>query len=236
MYTCHQIVKITGVLCLLFFLCAYTVHSKTSATANREKEHGFANLPATTAQVVLVVSSGSNAKIYFYEKTNNVWHEYETMRINGFVGENGVSDEKIEGDLKTPLGMYRIGSAFYIGELPQTKLRSFAITDNTYWVDDPKSRFYNRLVEGTTEKDWNSAEHMMSGGINYSNGFVIEYNAECVPGAGSAIFFHVSSKKTTGCVAASAVGVKAYLAKLDINSNPYIIIACENSKIPLSYQ
>jgi len=185
----------------------------------------LADLPMDTTQLVIVNSSGSRAKIHFFEKLEDgLWVEDEALRVNGYVGKHGTTNDKREGDLATPIGQFPVGSAFYIDSAPQTGLDSFLITENTYWVDDPDSDFYNRRVEGLADKDWDSAEHMIKNQPNYSYGFVIEYNIECTPGKGSAIFFHVSDKYTTGCVATSKRAMLRYLAVLDAGKNPYILI------------
>jgi L,D-peptidoglycan transpeptidase YkuD (ErfK/YbiS/YcfS/YnhG family) len=100
----------------------------------------------------------------------------------------------------------------------------FQITEGTYWVDDPGSRHYNRRAEGAESRDWDSAEHMIDHESGYKYGFVIEYNAERVPGAGSAIFFHIGANRTAGCIAAAEEDVLNYLAALDTAKNPYILI------------
>ena len=121
--------------------------------------------------------------------------------------------------------MYAVGDAFYQESKPATKLNAFKITSKTYWVDDPNSKYYNKRVEGISNKDWSSAEHM-SEISSYKYGFVIEYNTNPIKkGAGSAIFFHIShNSPTAGCVSVSEDKVLAYLKKLDKSKNPYILI------------
>ena len=123
----------------------------------------------------------------------------------------------------TPKGLWGIGQAFYQGTKPNTKLDSFKIDSNTYWVDDPNSSYYNTRV--TTTSGWSSAEHM-SAIPGYKYGFVINYNMNpVVKGKGSAIFFHVANGGPTGgCVACVEDKVVAYLNKLDKAKNPYILI------------
>ena len=58
----------------------------------------------------------------------------------------------------------------------------------------------------------------------YRYGFVIGYNMPPVPGKGSAIFFHVGSTPTAGCIAASEDHVLALLGRLDAAGSPQILI------------
>ena len=78
-------------------------------------------------------------------------------------------------------------------------------------------------MEGTAEKDWNSAEHMIDYDV-YRYGFVIDYNTAAAYNAGSAIFFHISSNPTAGCIGTDESFVLGYLAKLDASANPFILI------------
>ncbi len=176
------------------------------------------------SQLVTVVSSESSAKIDYYCLVDYTWIKDEEMSCSGYVGSNGVSSEKHEGDYSTPAGLYSIGEAFYIYSVPETGLNTFEVTEDTYWVDDPNSVFYNQRVEGTSGKDWTSAEHMIDYQKAYEYGYVINYNTEGEYNAGSAVFFHVSSGSTAGCVGTDRDMVLKYLAKLDSEYNPYILI------------
>ena len=177
-------------------------------------------------QLITVNSSGSSAVISFYEKNSSgLWEKESSLTTNGFVGSQGVSSYSYEGSRQTPFGLYGVGDAFYIYDQPQTGLSTFRVTEDTYWVDDPDSAYYNRLVEGTDDKDWNSAEHMIDYAQYYKYGFVIEFNTyDPIPGKGSAIFFHVNDHATAGCVATSEPMVLAYLRRLDRGQNPQILI------------
>lgn len=178
-----------------------------------------------TNQLIIVNSSGSSATVYFYEKTNNQWKNDSDLTASGYVGSSGTTDSPSEGKSATPKGLYSVGDAFYQSDKPNTKLNSFKITENTYWVDDPDSKYYNMKVEGNSNKDWDSAEHMSEIG-SYKYGFVINYNMNPIKkGAGSAIFFHIShGSPTAGCVSVSEDKVLSYLSKLDKSKNPYILI------------
>jgi len=176
-------------------------------------------------QLVVVESSGSSANVSFYEKNGSNWTNDSGLNASGYVGSNGTTSSPAEGKSATPKGLYGVGDAFYQDTKPNTKLNIFQITSNTYWVDDPDSKYYNQKVEGTANKDWSSAEHM-SEIDSYRYGFVINYNMNpVVSGAGSAIFFHVShNSPTAGCVSVSEDKVLDYLARLDKSKNPYILI------------
>jgi L,D-peptidoglycan transpeptidase YkuD (ErfK/YbiS/YcfS/YnhG family) len=176
------------------------------------------------SQLVCVSSVNATAQIRFYTCDRGQWLLKEELSCTGYIGSNGVSDCKVEGDMTTPTGLYPIGEAFYIQVAPQTGLSTFQITENTYWVDDPGSAYYNQRVEGTENKDWRSAEHMIRYATAYEYGFVVNYNTEPIRNAGSAIFFHISDHSTAGCIGTDRSFVLKYLALLDSACNPYILI------------
>ena len=175
-------------------------------------------------QLVTVESNGNKARLRMFICEDGLWKEQEQLLCDGYLGRNGSTDNKAEGDGCTPLGLYSIGSGFYIKDAPETGLDLFQVTKDTYWVDDPKSQFYNQRVEGTENKDWSSAEHMINYYSEYLYGFVVDYNLAAEKGAGSAIFFHINDNPTAGCIATSEKMVLAYMAQLDKNQHPYILI------------
>ena len=174
-------------------------------------------------QLVTVAVEGTEAQIDLYLLENNQWQRQELLSCGGYVGKNGAVDVKREGDKCTPRGLYSIEQAFYFAEAPVTGLPTFQITKDTYWVDDPESKYYNKRVEGTENKDWKSAEHMIAYS-EYLYGFVVDYNVTAEKGAGSAIFFHINDNPTAGCIATGEKMVLAYMAQLDKYQNPKILI------------
>lgn len=175
-------------------------------------------------QLVTVIADGTSAQIDLYVLENYRWQQQEALHGAGHVGKNGTTAEKREGDKATPKGLYPITEAFYIQDAPQTGLPLFQITEDTYWVDDPASKYYNKRVEGVADQDWSSAEQMMRYTEEYAYGFVVGYNTEGIPGAGSAIFMHVSDRYTAGCIAADKDFVLQCLAVLSGEKVPYILI------------
>ncbi len=184
-------------------------------------------------QIILVNSTGNMADISFFEKKeNNLWQQNTELDTTGFVGQLGVSEHSYEGSIQTPAGLFSIGKAFYLYDVPKTDLDKFQITETTEWVDDPTSGYYNQLVDSSqiSSSNWTSSEKMYFI-PSYKYGFVINYNMgtnkyweEDGKGKGSAIFFHCSETPTLGCVGVSEEKMLDYLAVLDEKKNPYILI------------
>ncbi|MCI6006690.1 MAG: L,D-transpeptidase family protein [Ruminococcus sp.] len=174
-------------------------------------------------QLVVVDSFGTQADVYLFSNSDGLWKD-EDIKCGGFVGKAGVAEKNAEGDKITPKGLYSIGDAFYTHSQPSTWLNAFKITENTYWVDDPKSSMYNQKVEGEQNKDWDSAEHMIDYN-DYRYGFTINYNTNpIIAGKGSAIFMHCGNAPTAGCIAVSENDMLRYLDKLSASKNPHILI------------
>lgn len=188
----------------------------------------YHNLPAGTTQLVVISNTNGAIRANFFESDeNNEWFELSELRTQAWGGSNGIRPKQREGDRITPVGQFPVLEAFYIDNEPETGLNTFRVTQDTYWVDDPASVFYNQRVEGTENMDWDSAEHMISYYDSYKYGFVIGYNLECTPGLGSAVFFTVARGNTIGCVGVPEEACLQYLAALDTAKSPYILIVSD---------
>lgn len=155
----------------------------------------------TYEQLIVVSADGSNAVVTMHERNkDNVWEEI--LRTTGYVGKNGVG-EAAENKAVTPSGDYRIGIAFGLSPNPGAAMDYLQADDTYYWVDDPDSAYYNQFVttKEVSPKNWDSAEHITDYPDVYAYVLSINYNTDCIPGAGSAIFLHCSNDKPTlGCV------------------------------------
>ncbi|HEV2961976.1 MAG TPA: L,D-transpeptidase family protein [Candidatus Angelobacter sp.] len=141
---------------------------------------------------------------------------------------------KKEGDGRAPAGVFRLSAVFgYASKQPAPwKMPYIASTPSVECVDDPHSKFYNRIVDrATVSPDWNSSEHMLLGDERYRWGIVVEHNAAtnaqpAVPGSGSCIFLHIwlgPETSTVGCTAMAQEDLKALLAWLDPSRSPMLV-------------
>ncbi|WP_416825263.1 GW domain-containing glycosaminoglycan-binding protein [Ectobacillus polymachus] len=171
--------------------------------------------------VVSATGYGTNlARIRTFERVNGVWKQL--LDINGHIGRDGFASQMSEYVVQSPRGKYSIGTAFGRYGNPGTKLPFRQITPDDVWVDDSNSSLYNTWQSrSATQGQWSSAENMDISAYNY--GFVINYNMNRTPGAGSAIFFHVSDMYTNGCTATDQQDVISILKWLDPAKNPAII-------------
>ena len=179
----------------------------------------------TASQIIVVSATGTTAEVTMHAKdADGFWQEiYAT---SGHVGLNGVGDA-YEGSRRTPRGVYSLTTAFGILQDPGTALPYTKVDASHYWVDDPSSRYYNQFVStDDVQKDWSSAEHLIDYTTAYAYAIAIDYNTDCVPGAGSAFFLHCSTGGPTyGCVSVSKADMLFFLR--NISANAYIVIQNE---------
>ena len=187
----------------------------------------------SSSQLIFVVVKHmhvTGAKVYTFEKKGYLWNvAMPAQEAN--VGRHGLAavGNKIEGDMKTPSGIFHIGIAFGYEPLSNTKITYRQIKDNDFWVDDVNSDDYNKWVASKPNRG--SFEIMRRKDAAYRYGFIVDYNTlPVVKGKGSAIFFHVwkgETKPTGGCIALSEENILKLIKWLDPEKHPKVIIACE---------
>jgi L,D-peptidoglycan transpeptidase YkuD (ErfK/YbiS/YcfS/YnhG family) len=225
--------RLASVTLLLFILSAMVAQSAPSPLRR-------------SRQCVVVVASGWNSKtgvLRLFERTGNDW-KMRGRDIPVVLGKKGLAwgrglvdlptgrdPRKIEGDNKVPAGIFRFGPAF--GYAPARaagwiRLRYVPLTKNTEGIDDPRSRYYNRLVDRSkvARVDWRSSEQMLRADNLYKWGIVVAHNTPPQPGAGSCIFFHIwrdSAAATVGCTAMAEPDLLRLLRWLDPAAHPILM-------------
>ena len=137
----------------------------------------------------------SKGTLTFYNKNNKI------LETEAFIGRKGITNNKTEGDGKTPEGIFDLGvflgthNADDIGlneNIPYIK-----INKNLYWVDDIHSKYYNQLVDITqVSKDWNTAEHLIEYSKQYEYAIEIKTNTKNMPGKRKRYIFTLQYQQT----------------------------------------
>ena len=151
---------------------------------------------------------------------------YDEFKFKCSIGKNGKTTKKIEGDNKTPKGLFALGPLYYRKDrLPKlsTKLKKIEIMKNLGWCDDVKSKLYNKSI-----KTNNNVRHekLYRNDQKYNLLIPIEYNFKRPKkNKGSAIFLHLTSnyKKTQGCVAIKEKDMLILLKLINKNTKIKII-------------
>jgi len=113
----------------------------------------------------------------------------------------GGEPKKVEGDGRTPVGIYRLGPSFGFAASPRPGYRQIA--DDTVCVDDPSSPAYNTV---TSRKIVGKKVHgeNMSKVPRYRLGLMVDYPTDAKARGGSCIFIHIQRSPTSpteGCIA-----------------------------------
>ena len=131
--------------------------------------------------------------------------EVDEFKFKCCIGKNGSTNNKKEGDKKTPKGTFKIENLYYRKdriEKPSTTLKCIEIKKSMGWCDDlnlPKK--YNKLIKVDKKI---KHEKLKRRDHKYDLLIPIKYNFKNpIAGFGSCIFIHLTRnyKPTAGCVA-----------------------------------
>ncbi len=197
-------------------------------------------IPATSRQVVLVTSPGwesSKATVRILSRTKQGWVQ-DGAAMTALTGRNGMawglglhrmnaaSPQKVEGDGRAPAGVFDFGSAF--SQTPmQLGVPCVTIEPSHEGVDDPDSRYYNRLVDRRTvaKPDWKTSEKL-HGMPHYGLGIWVAHNPQRKRGAGSCIYLHewVGERDgTAGCTVLRHEDLLTVMTALKSDRHPVLV-------------
>ena len=75
---------------------------------------------------------------------------FEEFSFKCCIGKNGITNNKIEGDKKTPKGLFSLGNVYFRKDRnikPITKLNSISINKKMVWCYDVGNNKYNKLIK-----------------------------------------------------------------------------------------
>ena len=130
---------------------------------------------------------------------------FDDFIFNCSIGKKGLIKKKVEGDKRTPIGIFSLGNLYFRKDRntkPQTKLKCIPIKKNMGWCNDVKSKkYYNKLIKVNKKI---RHEKLFRKDYRYDFVIPINYNTKNIKiGRGSAIFIHLSKRllPTAGCIA-----------------------------------
>jgi L,D-peptidoglycan transpeptidase YkuD (ErfK/YbiS/YcfS/YnhG family) len=146
------------------------------------------------------------------------------------VGANGTTSSPREGRSATPRGTFGLTEAFGLKAASAgTTLPYRRVRVQSWWVSDPRSRYYNTYRYGPPNGRWNPAygEQLSRYRTAYAQAIVIDFNrSPVVAGTGSAIFLHVGTGgATAGCVSVSSDRMAQLLRYVTPRLRPRIAIS-----------
>ena len=187
-------------------------------------------------QMVVVTTAGWDAvkgEMRLYERRKGKWKRHGSV-IPVVVGQKGLAwgmgimaDEegptKMEGDRRAPAGLFYLSRVLSASKV-KTGMRFQKLTPGMTCVDDPKSRAYNRIVDGSGPRDWKSGEDLSA---LYSLAVVVDHNVDPpLRGMGSCVFIHPWTRPgagTLGCTALEDAALQALVGWLSSAHNPLLV-------------
>lgn len=156
-------------------------------------------LPEDAGMLVVVEGTkGSECNVYAYERSEasqNRW--ILKLETPGYLGRNGMSNNRTEGDKTTPIGLFQMNTPFGQADPKNGFPESYIKVNADYvWTENT-----NRLVKNPKE----NGEHVGTAGYSEYYDYVIDmgYNKNAVDKKGSALFLHChghNRAETSGCV------------------------------------
>jgi len=131
---------------------------------------------------------------------------FDDFNFKCCIGKKGLTENKIEGDKKTPKGLYSLGNLYYRGDKvrkPKTLLKCIKIKKNMGWCNDINNKLYNKEIKIKKKMKY---EKLFRNDYKYNYLIPIKYNwRNPKKNKGSAIFIHLTKnyKPTAGCIALS---------------------------------
>ncbi|WP_096303822.1 L,D-transpeptidase [Jatrophihabitans sp. GAS493] len=190
----------------------------------------FSTGNATRVITVVARSTGSTtATLQAWNKAaGGGWIRYGAA-VTAHIGSQGMTTAPSESKSATPIGSYTLTTSFGWRSNPGTALPYRLTNANSWWVSDPSSSKYNTYQSCAPGASCGFNQHLsehLRGVSVYPYAVVINYNTgPIVPGAGSAIFLHVTDgKATAGCVAIPQAKLVTLMKWLTPAAHPRIII------------
>jgi L,D-peptidoglycan transpeptidase YkuD (ErfK/YbiS/YcfS/YnhG family) len=154
--------------------------------------------------------------------------KYKNFIFRCALGKSGIKRKIKEGDNITPKGIYKITRIYYredkIKKL-KTTIKKIKIKKNMGWCDDPKSKFYNKLIRLPSKYSY---EKLYRKDNIYDLLAVLDYNMNPIfKNKGSAIFIHIAKNNyefTAGCIALKKGDLIKLLEKIKKNTEIKISI------------
>jgi L,D-peptidoglycan transpeptidase YkuD (ErfK/YbiS/YcfS/YnhG family) len=194
-------------------------------------------LPDGSRQVVTVNHTrGFHARVAYWVLRGGRWSKLLEAR-DGRIGYGGLvaPTTRVQGSGTTPLGTTGLISAFgrharaSTWDLPYRRIHR-----GDYWVEDNRSRYYNRYRNKSqggfrwwlSPSQENSSERLADFPQQYEFSIVTSYNyAEQVRHRGAGIFLHVNgSGATAGCVSAPRRFIRLLMKRLDPDQVPVMAV------------
>ena len=186
--------------------------------------------------------TSSSGKLQLFERDGKTWRA-AAPPVRVFYGRNGLAwgrgvlqgengPQKVERDKRAPAGVFALGKIYtYDTALPDGADYPFhTITERDAWIDDPTLPEYNRhvIIDPRNPPPWFEKQRMRLNDPPHRWLVEIRHNADPpVPGAGSAIFFHIQrgpDRPSAGCTVMSQSSIIQLIRWLRASARPHYVL------------
>jgi L,D-peptidoglycan transpeptidase YkuD (ErfK/YbiS/YcfS/YnhG family) len=200
-------------------------------------------LDGSVQQLIVSIAPGwdsVNGKLQLFERTRDGWKAVgEPWAVlygptglawgRGVLGTDEQGHRKVEKDKRAPAGVFKIGKIYtYDASLPAGANYPFhTVTKADAWIDDPNLAEYNQhvTVDLKNPPPWFDKQKMRHNDFAYRWLIEIRHNSDPpVPGAGSAIFFHMRrgpTRPSAGCTVMAESNLIRMITWLRANKSPH---------------
>jgi len=203
-------------------------------------------LPDSSRQLVIAIADewdSSTARMQLFQREGGTWSPASApvsvlLGKNGLAWGRGVAGQeqaglaKRESDARAPAGLFQIGKIYTFDPvLPGGAHYPFhQVTTADAWIDDPNNPLYNRhiVIDPADPPSWFESQKMRHNDPPHRWLIEIRHNADPpIPGAGSAIFFHIRrgpDRKTAGCTTMAEPAIVALIRWLREEDHPHYVL------------
>lgn len=145
------------------------------------------------------------------------------------VGLHSQRATKREGDGRAPAGVFELERIYGRDALaPSPHFAYQKLSATMEGIDDPESRYYNRLVDTAQikDRDWSSSEKVRVTNPMFRWCVEVRHNWQQQPHFGSCIYLHIwkaPGVATAGCTAMSEAALERVVRWLDARKRPLLV-------------
>ncbi|PTX95027.1 hypothetical protein DB345_12055 [Spartobacteria bacterium LR76] len=203
-------------------------------------------LDSSVRQLIVSIApswDSSMGRLQLFERQKDKWvPASEPVRVlygknglawgKGELGQEQQGIHKAERDKRAPAGVFALGTIYtYDKALPEGADYPFhTITAADAWVDDPLNPLYNQhvVVDPANPPPWFEKQKMRLDDPPHRWLVEIRHNSDPpVPGAGSAIFFHIQrgpDRPSAGCTVMTQPSIVRLIRWLRKEDDPHYVL------------
>lgn len=176
-------------------------------------------------QIIFVKCNDTTCSLSTYEEKDKKFKAV-LEDVEGNISQEGAVEDMGPEDRYTPLGNFNIEFAFGTSPNPGTRLSYEEVTEGSFWITDPASLNYNKMIgDDATLFDFDSAITLSEYSVSYEHAIVFSYNRDPVDKEkGCAKFLHVGPSTEYGGIGIDRDMLIEVLNWLDPDKSPIICI------------